>query len=127
MKLSNYLLAIALPGLLGGCSVFSHSSTAEADSSSMFAFSQTANVYSAGEQVNRSFKVISVVTGDSCQNSRSDPPASAAVARQRMLLNARQFNADGVVASQCFALPVKDNPYCYSKVTCSGHAVQWQQ
>ncbi|MEX1222038.1 MAG: Rcs stress response system protein RcsF [Idiomarina sp.] len=87
--------------------------------------SRSMDVIDRGERVSQAYKVISVVTGDSCQRSRQDPPASASEARNQMREQAYRFQADAIISSQCYQLPADDEHVCYSNYTCFGQAVQW--
>lgn len=76
------------------------------------------------QQPSLSMKLLSVVTGDSCQNRIDQPAASIAQAQQSMRMDAARFYADAVVASQCYALPKTANSSCYTQVSCFGKAVK---
>ncbi|MEX0446897.1 Rcs stress response system protein RcsF [Xenorhabdus sp. SGI246] len=67
------------------------------------------------------FKDLGIVAGESCRNTLQDPPASIAVARQKMLAKASGLNANAVLLHQCAILPGQG---CYQIAICEGSALR---
>lgn len=67
-------------------------------------------------------KILSVVTGDSCQATFRGAPASTLDAQQALRNDAARFNATDVFAVQCFNIPTDSSARCYTQVSCVGKA-----
>ncbi|WP_340620953.1 Rcs stress response system protein RcsF [Xenorhabdus siamensis] len=67
------------------------------------------------------FKDLGIVAGESCRNTLQDPPASIAVARQKMLAKASSLNANAVLLHQCAIL---SDQGCYQIAICEGSALK---
>lgn len=121
------LIAVGLLVSLAGCSSqnMGYESNLDSENIRNYFGSRSMDVIERGETVSQPYKVISIVTGDSCQRSRQDPPASASEARNQMRAQAYQFQADAIILSQCYQLPADNEHVCYSNYTCFGQAVQW--
>lgn len=121
------LVAVGLLASLASCSSqnMDYESNLDGENIRNYFGSRSMDVIDRDESVTQSYKVISIVTGDSCQRSRQNPPASASEARNQMRAQAYQFQADAVISSQCYQLPADDDHICYSNYTCFGQAVQW--
>lgn len=70
--------------------------------------------------------VISVVTSESCQRSRLEPPVTEAQTLAMLRTEASLFNADTIIDTACFSLPADENNYCYSRMVCSGKAARYR-
>ncbi len=68
------------------------------------------------------FKLLSVVTGDSCQLGFEEPAASASDAQHALREDAARFGATHVFGLQCFNLPTDASSRCYTSVSCFGQA-----
>ncbi len=73
------------------------------------------------------FKLLSVVTGDSCQVGFDQPAASANEAKQALREDAARFGATHVFGMQCFKLPTDSSSRCYTSVSCFGQAAAPKQ
>lgn len=121
------LSALSLVTLLAGCSQsYSVNSNLDKDRISDYFSSRSIDIYDRNDEPNKAYKVVSIITGDSCQRSRNDPPASAEEGRQQLRQQAHQFKADAIISAQCYSLPPDDEDICYSRFTCFGEAVQWR-
>lgn len=69
-----------------------------------------------------SFRVVSVVTGDSCQTRMDQPAASRQQALQFLREDAARFGADSVIQLQCYQLPKTADSRCYTQVSCFAKA-----
>ena len=73
------------------------------------------------------FKLLSIVTGDSCQVGFNQPAASAKDAQQALREDAARFGATDVFAMQCFNIPTVASSRCYTSVSCFGQAAAPKQ
>ncbi|MBL4741744.1 MAG: hypothetical protein COB75_02290 [Idiomarina sp.] len=68
------------------------------------------------------YRILSVVTGDSCQTRLDQPAASKQQALQFLREDAARFGADSVLQLQCYQLPKTADSRCYTQVSCFAKA-----
>jgi len=83
-------------------------------------------IYRDDNTPSRSFDLISIVNGESCQRQFEGAKASDNDAIQSLQLDAIQFKADAIIGTQCFSLKPQADSICYSEVSCVGRAIQWR-
>ncbi|RUO77283.1 hypothetical protein CWI81_02005 [Idiomarina seosinensis] len=71
----------------------------------------------------RNYRLLSIVTGDSCQLRLDQPPASQQQAIQSMRIDAARFGAQAIIENHCYQLPSTRHSSCYTQVSCFGKAV----
>lgn len=74
-----------------------------------------------------SLRVLSVVTGDSCQTRFDQPPASREQALSFLREDAARFGADAIIQLQCYQLPPTADSRCYTQVSCFAKAAAYNQ
>lgn len=68
------------------------------------------------------YRILSVVTGDSCQTRLDQPEASRQLALQFLREDAARFGASSVIQLQCYNLPKTADSRCYTQVSCFAKA-----
>jgi len=128
LNAAKYLLSIATILLVAGCSSSGFTTNTNLDGERIRDYfgSRNMTVIKRDENVGQAYEIQSIVTGDSCQRSRKDPPASNNDALQKMREQAYRFKAEAIIDAQCYPLPADSDDFCYSRVTCFGQAVQWR-
>lgn len=84
------------------------------------------SIYREGNPPSRSYELISIVNGESCQRQFEGPKASDEEAIKALKLDALTFEAHAIMATQCFSLKPEADSICYTEVSCVGHAIQWR-
>ncbi|EKE84894.1 Rcs stress response system protein RcsF [Idiomarina xiamenensis] len=126
LSIASTTLALSALLTLAGCSSYQFESNADPENFKRYFGERNIDVYMNDETPDRAFKLLSIVTGESCQAAKNQPPANASDAKQALRSEAYRFKADAVVYTQCFDLSSRSDNYCYSKMACFGQAVGWQ-
>lgn len=119
--------------VLGGCSALSRSpvepaqNTAPASTtrevSSKTATPAPVRIYTSAEELlEKPFRDLGEVSGESCQSSNQDSPPNIATARKRLQINAAKIKANAVLLHRCEV--VSATPGCYRQAVCIGSALQ---
>ncbi len=120
--------------MLSGCSVLSRSPVEPVQSTATPPQAQPAKpksvrtstpvkLYTDAEALlGKTFRDLGQVSGDSCQASNQDSPASIPTARKRLQINASKMKANAVLVHSCEI--TSGAPGCYRQAVCLGSALQ---
>lgn len=120
--------------MLSGCSVLSRSPVepvqstaalpqAKPEKPKSIRTSAPVKLYTDAENLlGKTFRDLGEVSGDSCQVSNQDSPASIPTARKRLQINASKMKANAALVHSCEI--ISGAPGCYRQAVCSGSALQ---
>ena len=120
--------------MLSGCSVLSRSPVEPAESTAISSQNHAektkpehtlspVTLYTNAEGLlGKTFRDLGEVSGDACQTSNQDSPASIPAARKRLQINAAKMKANAALVHKCEI--VSGTPGCYRQAVCIGSALQ---
>ena len=118
---------------LSGCSMLSRSPVEPVKSTAAPSPVETAKpkaprptpvkIYTKAEDlVNKPFRDLGEVTGESCQATNQDSPPNIPTARKRLQINASKMKANAVLLHNCEI--TSGTPGCYRQAVCVGSALK---
>lgn len=120
--------------MLSGCSVLSRSPVEPTESTATPSQSQPektkpvhtfapVKLYTSAEGLlGKTFRDLGEVSGDACQATNQESPASIPTARKRLQINAAKMKANAVLVHKCEI--TSGTPGCYRQAVCIGSALQ---
>jgi uncharacterized protein YbjQ (UPF0145 family) len=119
-------LISVLPLALYGCGAFVPVANLEGLPKDEQAAVQAVKLMAGPQLIGKSFDVLEIVEGNSCQNKLTDPPATRTRAIEQARYHAHKAGADAITNVQCGAresTSLRTN--CWELISCTAEAIKF--
>lgn len=85
-------------------------------------------IFNSTQILNKDFKVLTIVEGNSCQNKLYDPPATRANAIEQLKYHSLEHDGDGITNIQCSGregTSLRTN--CWELISCTAEVIRFKK